>query len=81
MNFAKREPVVLANLVLTALVAVLGVLVAFEVWDPTPAQVGALTGLYTAAAAVVIYVVRGQVYSPSTVEKLTADAERETLGE
>lgn len=69
-----REPVVIANLTLTALVALLGALAAFGVWTPTPAQIGAMTALYVAVAAVVIYVVRGIVYSPATVAAKYPDA-------
>lgn len=67
----KREPVVIANLVLAALVAVVGVLSAFDVWTPTGPQLAALSTLYIGIAAVVIYIARGQTYSPASVQTIS----------
>lgn len=69
-----REPVVLAQLIQTGLVAVIGVLVSFGAWDPTPNQVGAITVAYVALASIVTYVLRGQVYAPASVAELPADS-------
>lgn len=69
-----REPVVLAQLIQTALVAVVGVLVSFGVWEPTPAQVGAITTVYVAVASIVTYWLRGHVYSPTSVVEVPRDS-------
>ena len=68
---ASREPVVVANLILAALPALVGFLAAFGIWEPDAAQIGALSGLYVTLAAVVIYVLRGVVYSPDSVQKIS----------
>ena len=73
MSLRNREPVVLAQLIQTALVALVGCLVAFGVWEPTPAQVGALTGLYVALASIVTYVLRATVYAPANVVDVPVD--------
>lgn len=71
MTYASKEPVVLANLVLTLLPALYGVLSSFDVLDLTDAQLGSLTGLYVAVAGIVIFLLRGTVYSPSSVQRIS----------
>jgi hypothetical protein len=66
----QREPAVLVQLIQTSLVALVGVLVAFGVWSPTDAQLGALVGLYVAVASVATYWLRGQVYTQATMSYL-----------
>lgn len=66
----RREPVLILSTIQTALVAFVGVLVSFDIWNPTGAQLGALTAFYVAAASIVMVFLRGQVYSPGTVDSM-----------
>lgn len=66
----QREPTVLAGIVLAGLPALFGFLEAFGLWEPSEAQKGALTALYSFVAVLVIYLLRGQVWSPASVAEL-----------
>lgn len=57
----KSEPVAIAGAVQVVLTALVSVLVSFDVWHPTDAQIGALTALYAACVALATYVVRSKV--------------------
>lgn len=72
-----REPVVIAQLIQTSLIALLGVLGAFDVWSPTPEQIGALTMLYVALAGAVTYILRGVVYAPASVIDVEIEQDEE----
>lgn len=67
----KKEPVAIANGILALLVALIGLLSTFGIWTPTGEQLGALSSFYVAAAALVIYVLRGQVYTASSVQQIS----------
>jgi len=67
----KREPVAIANAILAAIVALVGLLSTLDIWTPTGAQLGALSSFYVAAAALVIFLVRGQTYSPESVQQIS----------
>ncbi len=69
-SLRQREPVVFAQLIQTGLVALIGVLAAFGVWEPTQQQMCALTLLYVAIASTVTYVLRGTVYAPANVTQV-----------
>lgn len=73
--FWKREPVAVFGGVQSLLAAVLTVLFAFDIWEPTTEQITALSGLYTALSAFFILLVRGQVTPNGSVELTTEEAD------
>lgn len=76
-NLLNREPAVVAGLILTTLPTLFGFTAAFDIWSPSTAQMSAITSLYVALAGVVIYVLRGTVWSPETVQALNDSAGHE----
>lgn len=47
-----NEPITLTEAVRLVLVAAIAVLTSFEIWEPTPAQLGSILGLYAAVSVV-----------------------------
>lgn len=66
------EPVTFAGTLAGIPAAVYPVLVAFNIWSPSDAQIGALGGLYTALLAVTFSWARSKAYAPATVARLLA---------
>jgi hypothetical protein len=67
------EPVLTAGLVAGLPAALFSVLVSFNIWSPTDAQMGALSGLYLTLLSVAVAVARSKAYSPATVVRLLAE--------
>ena len=61
MKLTEREPVALSGLVSGLAAAVMGVLVAFNVWNPTDDQTGAVYALLAALIAVTTTLARGRL--------------------
>lgn len=47
-----NEPITLTEGVRLVIVAAIAVLTSFEIWEPTPAQLGSILGLYAAVSVV-----------------------------
>lgn len=62
-----KEPVILANLVPGVLAAIVAVATAFDWWDPTEEQIGALAGLAALLVTMATWYARSKVSSPATV--------------
>lgn len=73
-TFAKREPVVSAGLIVSAVGAVVNVLNAFAITTIAPAQVEAINAAIIAMWPLLL-VIRQVVYSPATVDDLLGDDE------
>lgn len=58
---ATQEPVAIGGAVGALIPLVAGATAAFEVWTPSPGQVGALTALYAGALVVVTLLTRKKV--------------------
>ena len=74
-NLSSREPVVLANLALASIPTLYGVLASFGVLHLTDGQLGAVTGAYVSIATLVIYLLRGTVWSPASVQRISDGVE------
>lgn len=61
MDLIRREPVAFFGLLQAVLLALVTVLIVFEVWSPTDQQIAALTALYVAVTAVATFFLRGRV--------------------
>lgn len=61
MSLFKREPVAVFGAIQIALLAIIGVLTAFNVWSPTDAQTTALVAAYVAVTGVAVLFIRGKV--------------------
>lgn len=70
MSLPKTEPVALQGAVTTILTAAVAVLTAFDWWDPTEEQIGALAGILAALIAVGTAFARGRVWPQPHVEEL-----------
>jgi hypothetical protein len=75
MNRLNREPIAIANGLLALLVALLGLLSTFNIWTPTGEQLASLSAFYVAAAGLVIFWLRGAVYSPAAVQTISDSVE------
>jgi len=64
----RKEPVALPGLILAAIEALVGLATAFGA-DLTAEQTGAILTAAGAITAVVVFIVRGKVWSPETVER------------
>jgi hypothetical protein len=75
MKLAETEPVALGSAVTAVLPAVLAVLTAFDIWQPTEDQSAALYGLITAIIAVVAAAfTRRKAWSPASVAQVVSEA-------
>ena len=71
------EPLLTVGGITSAVSALLGLLVAFDVLHPTPAQTESLLWIAAVVAPLVVaWLGRKRVYSPATVSKLIAKAAR-----
>lgn len=85
MNVAEEKPVVLGGAIAGAVSAlwpaVLAVCTAFDIWDPTEAQLAAISGLWVAVIGVVTAftskTAASRVYVPSSVDRVV---EQRTAG-
>ena len=55
------EPVAIAGAIQVLIGAIIGALVAFDVWNPTPEQTGAVFALYAAVIGIWTVVTRSKV--------------------
>lgn len=62
-----REPVAAAAGLAGVVTATVGVLAAWDVWDPSPEQVAAIAALVTAFAG---WLARKRAYAPATVQSM-----------
>ena len=69
MKLTEREPVALSGLVSGLAAAVMGVLVAFNVWNPTDDQTAAVYALLAALIAVTTTLARGKAWAPASVTR------------
>lgn len=61
MNLFRREPVAVFGAIQTILLALVTVLVSFDVWSPTDEQIAALTAFYVAVTGLAVMFLRGRV--------------------
>jgi hypothetical protein len=77
VKLTKTEPVALQGAVTAILSAVVAVLTAFDWWDPSEEQIGALAGILSALIAAGAAFARGRVWAPDSVADLVASDARE----
>jgi Na+/H+ antiporter NhaC len=70
-----REPVAIVAAVQTLIGSLIGVLVAFNVWNPSEVQRLAIDGLYVALTGIVLMFVRGMVTPNANVGLTKTDIE------
>jgi len=66
----KKEPVALSAAIQAVIVAVIGVLTTFGIWEPTQEQIGTILALYVAVVAVMAGIVRARVTPVAKLQEL-----------
>lgn len=79
-NLPRREPVVTAGLIVSAIGAVINVLNAFGITTIAPAQVEAINACIIAMWPLLL-VLRQAVWSPASVEQAKADAYHDAVND
>lgn len=71
-SFAESEPVALTEGIRVVIIATIALLTAFNAWNPTPEQIGAVLGFYIAISAVLSVIARMKS-TPNVSVGLTTD--------